>query len=300
MQTNRSFSRHFPISISHSRILKESLWLFVVFYLIINSAQASSQTVDIFQDIERGLMYPNYNQGYSPQTTKPVEEMTINRPQNNRRNNKQVQITLEENNLNTSERDEIVKMEQMAYIAANNGYYEAAIELYKHLLRKEPNNYYIKFGLASVYQEIGQLKQAKPLYLQLLHATPDDAKVINNLLNIIIDETPYEAAYLLSDLADKNPKSAYINAQAGIAHQNIGEYARAYEFLNKAANLEPNNIQYRFNLAVVLDKNQEYTAAISNYRMVLSNYNPDLIGEETSQAIEKRIAYLETQRGISQ
>lgn len=258
----------------------------------------ASNTVDIFQNIEQGLLYPNYNT--SNNKAKATEDISIERNQGitKRNNQKQVNITVEDDNINTSERDELIRMEQMAYIAASNGYNEAAVDLYKRILRKQPQNYYIKFGLAAVYQEMGQFKQAKPLYLQLLKQVPDDAKVINNLLNLIIEETPYEAAYLLTDLADKNPKSAYINAQTGIAYQNIQDYQHAYEFLTKATELEPTNVQYRFNLAVVLDKNNQYRAAITNYRMVLSNYSTDL-GEDTNQIILKRISYLENQQNTS-
>lgn len=255
------------------------------------ASAVATNTVDIFQDIERGLFYPSY-----PTKSKAAyrEDVDIRHEGRNRKNKKAVEITVEKAGNNFQERQDYVKMEQMAYLAASNGYHETALELYKRLVKVQPDNYYLKFGLASAYQNLNQTQQAKPLYLEILRQFPNDTKVINNLLNILIDESPVEAAYFLADLATKNPKSPYINAQAGLAYQGIGNYSLAYHYLMRATELEPDNLQYRFNLAVVLDKNQEYNAAVNNYRQVLTNSNSrTMMDEQTLEAIKNRVAYLQ-------
>ncbi|OFW79743.1 MAG: hypothetical protein A2887_03010 [Alphaproteobacteria bacterium RIFCSPLOWO2_01_FULL_40_26] len=164
--------------------------------------------------------------------------------------------------------------ERLAYNAALIGQYEVAIQLYKQILDSEPDNSYVKFSLATVYQKIGQFRQAKTLYHQLLKSGYEDQnEVIGNLLAIMIEESPRDAIYLLSRLSIQNPKSPDILAHAAIAYDKIKNYDQAISLFKKAVVLDPNNLDYQYNLAVIYDKTGHHEEALDLYSNVAKNYS---------------------------
>ena len=101
-------------------------------------------------------------------------------------------------------------------------------------MKKDPKNSYALFSLATSYHTLGQYRQAKPIYLDLLKRFPGNEEVMGNLLSIVTEESPYEAVYLLSAMADRNSNSGFINAQTAVAYNNVGNYADAMKYLAKA------------------------------------------------------------------
>lgn len=175
-----------------------------------------------------------------------------------------------------SENFDIREKEKLAYNAAIVGQHEVAIELYKQVIAAEPDNNYSKFSLAVTYQKLGQLRQAKTLYRDLLKKNPDNQEeIIGNLLAILIEESPRDAAYLLSRLTLENPRSAYILAQGAIAYDKIKDYDKAIILLEKAIALDPDNVSYKYNLAVIYDKTSQEEKAVEYYSSVLDNYSED-------------------------
>lgn len=98
-----------------------------------------------------------------------------------------------------------------------------------------------------------------------------------NLLAIITDKTPYEAVYLLSNIADKNTNSPLIQAQASVAYSKIKNYKKAIDYIKKAIELDQNNLEYRYNLAVLydLDKNYNQAKFLYNELLVFYSSNPE-------------------------
>jgi len=197
----------------------------------------------------------------------------------------------------TSSKDDtrIISLKQKAYNAMQVGQTEVAIKLYKQVLRKNKNDNYAKLSLATAYHQLGQYKQAKPLYLELLNKFPKDEQIIANLLAIVIEETPYEAVYLLSALADKNPNSPLIQAQASLAYGNTQKYDEAIKYLKKSIKLDPVNIQYRYNLAVLYDLSSQYNQAYFLYKQVLNEakINESKMKQIPYQQIQNRIITIE-------
>jgi tetratricopeptide (TPR) repeat protein len=187
---------------------------------------------------------------------------------------------------------EIKEKENVAYNAALIGQYEVAIQLYKDILKDDPENSYVKFSLAVAYQNLNQYSQAKTIYNELLSANPDNKQdIISNLLSILVDESPKEAVYFLTRLATQNPSSPYIMAQLALAYEKIGDFDGAIRFLKQSIRLDSQNILYIFNLAVLYDKSNQKIKAIETYQKVLRNYS-DNIGLASIDVIEGRIKSL--------
>jgi tetratricopeptide (TPR) repeat protein len=186
----------------------------------------------------------------------------------------------------------IREKEKFAYNAALITQYEVAIELYKQVIAAEPKNNYAKFSLAVVYQKIGQLKQAKNTYYELLQTDPENREeIVDNLMSVLIEESPKEAIYALSRLALQNPTSPNILAQTAMAYDKVKDYNQAANLLNEAIKLDPERLDYKYNLAVIYDKSQSYDNAIALYGEVLQGDTSEY-KTFSSDEISKRIALI--------
>jgi len=258
---------------------------FVVFFAVISvqiisgvaSAESYVSTNDVVKEIEKTLLFDQGSReeinAFAAKKKKPRKsDYTIKAGVTDEKNDapSEMDITVTDSkalNLDVKEK------EKLAYNAALTGQYEAAIELYKQVLKVEPDNSYNKFSLAVVYQRIGQFRQAKTLYYQLLKTNPtNQEEIIGNLLSVLVEESPRDAVYLLSRLTVQNPSSAYIFAQAAIAYDRIKNYDQAIILLQKAILIDPTNADYQYNLAVIYDKTSQFQKALDMYANVEQNY----------------------------
>jgi tetratricopeptide (TPR) repeat protein len=261
---------------------------FVVFFAAISLqiisgvafAESYVSTNDVVKEIEKTLLFDQVSReeinAFSAKENKPKKsDYTIKAGIIDEKNDSpsDMDITVtdsKELNLDVKEK------EKLAYNAALTGQYEAAIELYKQVLSIEPENFYSKFSLAVVYQKIGQFRQAKTLYYQLLKTNPtNQEEIIGNLLSVLVEESPRDAVYLLSRLTVQNPGSAYIFAQAAVAYDRIKNYDQAITLLQKAISIDPDKADYQYNLAVIYDKTSQFQKASEMYANVEKNYTDD-------------------------
>jgi tetratricopeptide (TPR) repeat protein len=179
--------------------------------------------------------------------------------------------------------------EKLAYNISLVGQDEVAIELYKQVIKSEPENVYAKFSLAVLYQKLNQLGQAKNLYYDLLKDDPSNKEeIVGNILAILIEESPRDAIYLLSRLSVQNPQSSYILAQTANAYDRMKSYDQAVNFLKKAIKIDGDNVDYKYNLAVIYDKTSQFEKALELYVDVAKNYANDNDSVSLEQ-IENRI-----------
>lgn len=156
-----------------------------------------------------------------------------------------------------------------AFAALNAGDTTLAASTYKNILTTEPKNEDALFGLATTYHRLGDLDRARPYYAQLLTVNPNHREGLNNFLALVSHESPQEALAELERLEQRNPNFSPIPAQqaALLSKQGFAEQAR--EKMLRAIELAPDNLIYKYNLAVILDKQGKYTDASALYRLLI-------------------------------
>jgi tetratricopeptide (TPR) repeat protein len=171
------------------------------------------------------------------------------------------------------------------------GQYEIAIEIYKEILQKEPKNLYAKYSLGVVYQRLNQFKQAKNIYYELLQGDAENKdEVINNIIAILIEESPREAIYMLNRLTVQNPEKHYLFASMALAYEKISDYDSAIKNYVRALELDYNNVNYAYNLGVLYDQNKEYEKALEMYASIVKNSdnsNREIAIDSVKRRIEK-------------
>lgn len=260
-------------------------------------AYASSNNV-ILEEIEKSLLFDNTSKqdiNFYRKENSRKSELVIDRSDNSssdRRRPRRSAVDVVVVNIDSFE-NEIKEKENLAYNAALIGQYEVAIELYKQIIKVDSENYYAKFSLAVAYQKINQNSKAKEIYQELLSKDLENEKqIISNLLSILIDESPNEAIYFLTRLATQNPNSPYIVAQLALAHERVGNYQEAINFIKKAIFIDDENLEYVYNLAVLYDIINERDFAIRNYQKVIRGYNEKSLNTISLASIENRVKAL--------
>jgi tetratricopeptide (TPR) repeat protein len=258
-----------------------------------NDKNSSDNTINTTKTLEKNLLYSqdiienNSNDiidikkgGWDVKDTEKFEAVTASK----------INLKKEDRKIDK----DIILAKNKAYIALQEKQYEVAIHYYKQILEKNGKDVYAKLGLATTYQYLDEYDQAKPYYMDILKSYPEDQQIIANVLSILIEETPYESVFLVSNIANKYPDSPIIQAQASNAQTKVKNFPMAIEYIKKAIVLDDSNIEYRYNLATLYDFNENYKLAVDYYRDVLkySNFQSDTNFILPTSKIEERINYI--------
>jgi Tfp pilus assembly protein PilF len=184
---------------------------------------------------------------------------------------------------------------QKAYEAMRSGETWIAIEIYKDVLKEQPANQDALFGIATAFQRTGELDWARPFYDKLLRVNPRHADGLNNLLVLVAEESPQEALSRLHELEKSNPDFAPIQAQLGLLYHQNGEFDKARYHLLRAIRLEPGDIDYKYNLAIIFDEQGDAAEAVVLYRKLLQAARNGEQLPADAGSIEERVIYLTNQ-----
>jgi tetratricopeptide (TPR) repeat protein len=236
-------------------------------FIVINPSLANSSpsNQEIIGDIERHLFFneesgniENDNSSYEGDNTVFDEE-------------EEYQPKFDIITIDADFDDNSEEQQKLAYNANLIGHYEIAISLYKEILTDNSNNYSAKFGLAFAYQNLHQYEEAKKLYYELLNDSKniDKDKIVSNLLSIIIEQSPKEAIFFLSKLSAQHPDSSDLIAKSALTYLKINKKDKAIDLMKRALFLAPDNYQYQYNLAIMLDEQGDYEDAKILYDRIL-------------------------------
>lgn len=182
-----------------------------------------------------------------------------------------------------------------AYNALMAGDTTAAIEVYKNILSVEPRNEDALFGLAATYHRTGQVDKARPIYGMLLQVNPNHREGLNNFLVLVSDESPEDALPELQRLEERNPEFSPIPAQIAIVLDKMGYVNDARDKMLRAMELSPENMTYKYNLAVMLDRQKQYADAAALYKELIDASLHGATVPASTEIMQKRLTYLVTE-----
>lgn len=181
---------------------------------------------------------------------------------------------------------------EQGYESLIAGRYQIAAGFYQEILNAEPRNETALFGLATTYQKAGQSEEARDLYAKLLSFNPGHREALNNFMALVSDEAPQEAIGELERLEMQNPDFSPVPAQLGIVYSKQGDYKQAATKLTRALTLSPDNLSYKYNLAIALDKLGDAKNAAELYVELVEAYKAGATVPGDLDAIRNRIIYL--------
>ncbi|MCF8167943.1 MAG: tetratricopeptide repeat protein [Rhodoferax sp.] len=158
---------------------------------------------------------------------------------------------------------------EVGYAALQEGRLDAARAAYERALTTDPQDRDALLGMAYIAQQQGLPEQALSHYQRVLRTDPGNATAQAGLLALEGRGDTTQTAGRARALAQRQPDSAAVHAQAGAAFVRGGLLADAAQSFARAQALEPDNATHIYNHAVALDRLGELPKALVHYEKVV-------------------------------
>ena len=156
-----------------------------------------------------------------------------------------------------------------ARLALGQGNYQAALELFDDLFRKNPRDIRVCMGRAVALQKLGQIDLAMDAYQSALITDPHNIEALTNMLGLLKGKDTPTALRKLQQLRDLYPANADVTAQLGMVYGTSGNYTDALKYLNMADAMKPGNPTILYDKAVAYDRMGNSVEAANLYRQIL-------------------------------
>jgi Flp pilus assembly protein TadD len=156
-----------------------------------------------------------------------------------------------------------------ARLALGQGHYQAALELFDDLYRRNPRDIRISMGRAVALQKLGQTDEAMTAYQAALRTDPHNIEALTNMLGLLKGKDTATAIKKLEQLRGLYPANADVTAQLGMVYGVAGDYNNALKYLNMADALKPGNPTILYDKAVAYDRMGNTVDAAQLYRQIL-------------------------------
>ena len=113
------------------------------------------------------------------------------------------------------------------------GNYEHAKEIYKNLIKNNPDNVLLLSNLANVYGGLGQIDKQIKIYSEVLEKDNSMVEIYNNLgLAYTANNDFNNAIKAFGKLLNENPKHSHANYNLGNVYRKIGQHKLAIKYLS--------------------------------------------------------------------
>ncbi|XGA08122.1 MAG: tetratricopeptide repeat protein [Wolbachia endosymbiont of Xenopsylla cheopis] len=178
-----------------------------------------------------------------------------------------------------------------AKIAFDMGSIEIAESFYRQILDKFPKNKGALIGLGNLYYMQKDYQRAHETYLILLKEYPQDTTVILNYFTVVSD---YDHDFALKEMlnlsGDVNFAPLYANI--GLLYLRANELNNAKDYMISALSLEPENIFYIYNLAIIFDRLSDFKNAAFFYQKLASLQDKQTTKNIPTQQISNRLKFI--------
>ena len=156
------------------------------------------------------------------------------------------------------------------YTAYERGDLDAAREHYLLALRNDPRAPDALNGLGAVALQGGRIDDAERWFRQALNNNPADPVAQAGLVSLGRESDPVATESRLKGAIARDPDVAASHFSLGTLQAQTGRWADAQQSFFRAYSLEPDNADYRFNLAVALDHLNQPSLAAQFYGLALT------------------------------
>jgi Tfp pilus assembly protein PilF len=177
----------------------------------------------------------------------------------------------------------------LANLYANLKKPELAIENYKAAIRIDYQFYPAKVNLAMLYNQMGQNDQAEILLRQVVTAQPELYEIQYSLGLLLAEEKEYtEAARYLEAAARGMPDRSRVHYNLGLLLDYLGRDLQAEYALQRAVELEPDNLEYLNAIAQYYLKREKYQEAKRIAEQIITRHPASRLGPQLLDIINKR------------
>ncbi|MDX1949286.1 MAG: tetratricopeptide repeat protein [Rickettsiales bacterium] len=183
---------------------------------------------------------------------------------------------------------EVLKLRKDAFDALSMGLYEVAVTYYKQVLEILPNDKNALFGLATSYHRAKQFSNAKEIYKKIINDDIENTDALNNYIILLSEEYGDSAIPKLEKLWQENKEISVIPAHIANLYYAKNDLKKAIEYYFQAVSVAPENVDYKYNLAVLLEKYGASDLAVKYYKNLLDESAKGKILPEDPLTIRER------------
>ncbi len=180
-----------------------------------------------------------------------------------------------------------------AYTAFNAGNLDSSQRLYNQILRSDPGNVDALLGLGAIATQQGNSDEATRRYLKVLELDPRNAPAQAGLISLLGRADPQAAETRIKQLIAREPAAPYLQFALGITYIDQKRWPDAQQAFFQAHQLQPDNPDYAFNLAVALEHIGQPKFALDYYRRALQLATAKGRAGFSTVTAEERIGKLE-------
>jgi tetratricopeptide (TPR) repeat protein len=177
-----------------------------------------------------------------------------------------------------------------AYQALQQGDLAQARSLYQQVLLAEPRSIDALLGLGAISWKESRIEEAGQRYQRVLELEPRNPYAQAGLIAIIGGADPQASESRLRQLIAREP-SAFLYFTLGNLYADQGQWPGAEQAYFQAFQLQPDNPDYAFNLAVGLEHIGQIRPALDYYRKALdlsfrkgrANFDQNLVIQRVGQ-----------------
>jgi protein O-mannosyl-transferase len=192
------------------------------------------------------------------------------------------------------------------------GVWETSETLWKNAVNVDPENWFARGSLASLYLESGKLDEATEHFKFVLEIHPEHRPTIEKLVHIYrkyqnqeIDESRFRnelgmfhvrsgqietACRRFAQAVAVAPEDASARNNLALALAQLGRYGEAEIELERVLSQEPDNTNAHVNLADLLVKKGQLKEARDHYQVALQSNPADKEARDKFNAIERRLS----------
>ena len=164
----------------------------------------------------------------------------------------------------------------------NKNNLQVAENLYKEILKTNPNHVSTHNNLGLVFQKLGELQKAISCYQKAIEIQPNYAIAHNNLGIALKELRDYKKAIGCYEKAIQiNPNYVGAHNNLGILLGELGEYKKARSCYEKAIEIQPDYVDAHNNLGVAFKELGELQKAIACYEKALK-LKPDSVNAQAN------------------
>ncbi len=180
-----------------------------------------------------------------------------------------------------------------AYSALTAGNLESSQRLYSQLVRSDPRNVEALLGLAAIATQQGDRDAASRNYVKVLELDPRNTPAQAGLLGLVGRADPQSAETRVKQLIAREPTAAYLYFTLGNTYIDQSRWPDAQQAFFQAHNLQPDNPDYAYNLAVALEHIGQSRPALDFYRRAVLLSTAKGHANFSTAAAQERVSKLE-------
>ena len=177
-----------------------------------------------------------------------------------------------------------------AYEALQNAEYARAKGLYEQVLQADPRNMDALLGLGAIALNEGHIEDASRYYQRVLELDPRNSYAQAGLISMLGGADPPASESRLKQLISRDP-SAFLYFSLGNLYAEQAQWPSAQQAYFQAYQMQQDNPDYAFNLAVGLEHLGQHRLALDYYRKALdlsfkkghANFDQSLVIQRVGQ-----------------